>query len=368
MTIAAGILGNEDLEEVVDGEEKKGKTKKVKAEKKESYAGPELVKKYGDSVFISADFLLDEEREVLSLSPACDIALNGGIPMGGIAVFSGKSGTGKTSSALQLIANAQQVNPNRKIFYDDVEHRLAKKNLRGIHGLIINPEYFKVIQSSKEKILSAEDHINIMVQLIKDNPGSIAVIDSASALCAQSEINEDVRGNVRASGPKLMAAFCRQIAAVVRVNKCLVIIIQHMIANTGGMGGPSWIEDGGEKIKYQADVRLRIKYIEKWKEGESQVGQIIHWEVVKSALGGPIEMFDSYLRYGYGLDDVWETINMACDIGLIKKGGSWFTLSFLGEKKDEETKIQGQEKLYQFLRNNPDTYKLLYSKVKESLK
>lgn len=342
------------------------KEKVEKAEKKNSFASSDLTKKFTDGVFIDASFLLDENKEIISLSPACDINLCGGIPMGSIVSFSGKSGTGKTTTALQLASNAQATNPNRIIIYDDVEHRLSPKNLKGIHGLDTSKERFKIVRSTQEKILSAEDHLNIMIQLIKDNPGCIAIIDSSSALCSMSEMVEDVKANARASGPKLLAAFCRQIAPVVLVNKCIVIIIQHMIANTGGMGGPTWVEDGGEKIKYQADVRMRIKYIEKWTEGETRVGQIIHWEVVKSALGPPVDMFDSYLRYGYGLDDVWEVINLACDIGLIAKGGSWFTLNFVQD--EDKPKVQGQEKLYKLLRSEPETYKLLYDKVKESLK
>lgn len=344
------------------------KAKKGKATKPVSYAGAKLSKNYTDSVFIDASFLLDEKQEIISLSPACDIHLNGGIPMGSIVSFSGKSGTGKTSTALQLAANAQNADEKRIVIYDDVEHRLSPKNLKGIHGLNTSSSRFKVVRSTQEKILSAEDHLNIMIQLIKDNPGCIAIIDSSSALCSMNEMVEDVKANARASGPKLLAAFCRQIAPVVLVNKCIIIIIQHMIANTGGMGGPTWVEDGGEKIKYQADVRMRIKYIEKWVEGDNRVGQIIHWEVVKSALGPPVDMFDSYLRYGYGLDDVWEIINLACDTGLITKGGSWFSLNWLAENQDDVQKIQGQEKLSQFLRNNTEKYDLLYKKVKESLK
>lgn len=355
---------------IVETEEAPKKGKKEKAEKKESFASPDLIKTYGDSVFMSVDFLLEEKREILSLSPACDIALGGGIPMGCLAIFSGKTGTGKTSSALQLIANAQQINPNRLVIYADVEHRLSLKNLNGIHGLNTDPKYFKVVRSTREKILSAEDFVNILIKLVKDNPNCIVIVDSASALCGEGEMSEDVKANIRSPGPKIMAGFCRQVAPLVRVNNCLVIIIQHLIANTSGQGA-SWVEDGGEKVKYHADVRMRIKYIDRWKNGEALVGQIIHWEIVKSALGPPVEKFDSYLRYGYGLDDAWEIITLGCDLGLIDKGAksSWYGLSWCKpEGQEEPDKIQGQESLYQWLRENPEHYKTLHTKVREMLK
>lgn len=365
MAIIPGLSSDEPSTEL---KEKAKKAKGEKAEKKNNYAGADLVKKFGESVFIDADFLLEEKQEIINLSPACDIHLGGGIPTGSLVTFAGKSGTGKTSTALQLAANAQQSNPNRVIIYDDVEHRLKKLNLKGIHGLDISKERFKVVRSTQEKILSAEDHLNIMIQLIKDNPGCVAVIDSSSALCSMSEMVEDVKANGRASGPKLLAAFCRQIAPVILVNKCIVIIIQHVIANTSGYG-PAWVEDGGEKLKYQADVKMRIKGIEKWGDGDNRVGQIITWEIVKSALGPPVEKFESYLRYGYGLDDAWEIIDLACDIGLIKKGGAWFTLNFCKQADAEEgEKIQGQENLYQLLRSKPELYNDLLKQVKESLK
>lgn len=323
----------------------------------------ELVKKYGEGVFLDASFLLDKPKMVIPVSPALDIGLNGGIPEGSWVIFSGQAKTGKSTTALQFAANCQQKEyGSRKVFYDDVEHRLKQMNLTGIHNLITDPKQFQIIRSSKDKILSAEDHLNILVELIKDNPNSVFIIDSASALCAMGEMSEEIKASGRASGPKLLASFCRQVGPIVTVNNSIIIIIQHLIANTSGYGSP-YVEDGGQKLKYQVDVKMRIKGIEKWEAKDKRIGQIVNWEIVCSALGAPLDKVQSYLRYGYGIDHITEIIQLGCDLGLIMAGGSWYTLDYLESKP----KLQGQHNVYEYLSNNPDDYKKLEKLVKESL-
>lgn len=327
----------------------------------------DIVKKYGEGVLMDASFLAEEKKVIIPVTPALDIHLHGGIPEGTVATFSGKEGSGKTTTALQIAANAQKEEyGSRKIFYDDVEHRLKKSTLDGIHGLDYSPNKFEVIHSTKDKILSAEDHLNIVLLLLKEQTQSIFIIDSTSALCGDGEMNEDVKSDFRNASPKLIANFCRHIMPIVFVNKHLVMLTQHLITDTSGKG-LGYQEDGGTKIKHASDYRLRIKYIDKWMvgsgENEKCVGQILHWTITKSPYG-VIDKIDSYLRYGYGLDDVSEIINLACDIGLIVKGGSWFTMEFLESKQ----KLQGQENVYQFLKTNVDAFEQLKTAVKESLK
>lgn len=329
----------------------------------------EIQKKYGDGVLMDASFLLEEEKVVIPISPSIDIHLRGGIAEGTIATFSGQSGTGKSTTGLQIAANAQRKEyGSRKIFYDDVEHRLKKSNLQGIRGLDCSPERFQVIRSTKEKILSAEDHLNIVLELIKQYPQSVFIIDSASALCGLSEMSDDVKSDFRNNSPKLMANFCRHIAPIVLLNKQIVIITQHMIADTSGRSmGSGYHEDGGNKIKHGSDIRMRIKWTEKWTAGsgenERRIGQILHWQIIKSPYG-EIDKVDSYLRYGVGLDECTEIIILACDLGLITKGGAWFTFNFL----EESVKVQGQEKVYDWLVSHPEEYQTLYKMVKDSVK
>lgn len=334
-------ISNEDPAEIIET-----KTKQVSWTKR-------WEKEFGN-IFVPATSIADKKTNIISVSPSTDLAIKG-VPEGVWVVLSGPPKFGKSSMALQIAANAQQ-QYDKPIFYIDAEGRFKKMNLQ-IRGLDLNK--ITIIQSTKEKILSAESTLNIAMDILKHVPGCILIIDSTSALCAEKELTDDISANTRASGPKLMASFCRQMATVVPVQQSIVICIQHLIANTSGYGSP-YMEDGGRKIQYQADIKLRGKGIEKWKNPEGvQIGQIIKWEVNSSALGPPGGEIENYLRYGVGIDQTMELLILATDLGIIQQKGAWYSSDLLGGK------WQGQEKLYQYLENEPNKLKLLWAEVKK---
>lgn len=326
-----------------------------------------LKKEFGD-VFLSPQFIIDKKRTVLSVSPKLDIALNGGIPSGSWGIISGKSKLGKSTLALHLCAEAQKKeNGSRMCYYFDIEHRLENKNLTGIPGLQFGEDQLEIITSTKNNILTAEKTLTIAEALLKSEEGIILVLDSSSALCTEKEYGAEMSATGRNEGPKLLAQFTRKLANIVPVQDSIVIIIQHMIANTSGYG-PAFMEDGGNKIIYQSDWKLRGTAFAKWTEGAKgeesgkQIGQVNTWEVVYSALGQPNGKIESYLRFGSGIDKTWELIELACDLNIIEKGGAWFTLSFLPDK----TKVQGQKKVWDYLNSNPKERKILEKLVKEA--
>lgn len=318
----------------------------------------EINKRRGN-VVISAKDIYDEERKIISVSPNVDYALNGGIPEGSWVIFSGSPKAGKTTTALQTIANAQQ-DFNKPAYIISAEHRINKKELEGVHGLKIDD--IEVIQSSSGNILTAQILLQEATEIIKTIPGCILLIDSTSALCAEKELIEDITSQARNEGPKLLATFCRKMGSVVPVQKSIVIIIQHLIANTSGYGSP-YYEDGGRKIQYQADIKMRATSFQKWNDNkDNQIGQIISWQVMTSSLGKPGAKFESYLRYGYGLDDIKEYTTVAMDMGIILKGGSWYTIPFLDNKK-----VQGEDNLQEIFLADNDLLMKLKKEVKNLL-
>lgn len=320
----------------------------------------ELRKKYGDDIILSGEQVASDIKHVIPISPAINTIIGGGVPEGSWCSFAGPNSCGKTTMALRVAANAQKKeHGGRDVFYFDVEGRLRKKSLYGISGL--NVEKVKVIRSTKETMLSGEDFLTIATNIIKQHEKAVIIIDSVSALCPSAEITEDVSGSIRSTTPKMVASFCRQNAGVVPVMNSIVITIHHLITNTSGYG-EHLLMDGGVKIGYQADIRiLTKKKPEKWMADGSQIGQIVEWECLKSALGQPYGVTKSYIRYGYGIDDTVEVVNLAVELNIIVKKGAWFYLPFVSE----DMKFQGQEKVNEFINQNPQWIDVMVAQILE---
>jgi recombination protein RecA len=305
--------------------------------------------------------LLNTKSTLFKISPSIDLGLNGGILSGTWSLISGLPKTGKTTLALSIIAASQKNEYNkdtkRHSYYIDVEGRLKSINLSGIVGIDTNR--MTVIKSEKGNILSAEKFLSIAEKICHTCPGSILIIDSLSALCAEKELIGDMDSQTRASGPKLIAQFCRKLANVVPINDITVIAIQHLMANTSGYGQPL-LEDGGNKIQYQSDLKMRVKSIEPYKVGsgqnETRIGQIINWTVLFSPLGCvPGTTISSYLRYGMGFDNIREYIAQAIGFGIIDKKGAWY---YFGEEK-----FQGTDNLWTSMNEDPK----LLARIKEQI-
>lgn len=324
-------------------------------------------KKYGDVLFPALS-IVENTLQSFSVSPAIDIALSGGIPEGSWVSFAGPPGCGKTSTALQVMAESQKPKYNiggktRPSFYFDVEHRLKPMNLYGIHGL--NPDNIQIIRSSKERQLSAQDFLEIIKLVIRDpeNFGGVAIIDSTSALCPHDDLFDEVNGQRRSVMPKIMADFCRQMAGNVRTSQFTVIMIQHLITNTSQYGA-KWQVDGGEKVKYQADVQMFTKgKPERWGDDRHPTGQIIEWEVIKSSLGQSGLSCSSYLKYGYGLDETKEVCNIATELSVVEKAGSWYK----AKVGDTDYKWHGEEALYQAVKDDNKLLDHLFTESKKIL-
>jgi recombination protein RecA len=329
----------------------------------------DVTKTFGDEVMLSGNALVDKSLVNVPVSPSLDLVLNGGIPEGSFVVLTGQPKCGKTTTSLDFAATAQKPeyqgelkNP-REVYYLNIEGRLKKRDLEGIPHLDLNR--FHIIGSQQGKILHAEEYLQIAERIINEIPGSILIIDSYSALCTEAEITSDMDKMQRADGAKLLAKFCRKVANVIPVNKNIVIGITHLMGNPTGYGA-EFKEKSGQAIAYQTDIKIRAKTFKPWTVGNdaTQIGQEIDWQVLCSALGPPGGVITSYIRYGQGIDKHTELINLASDVGIIHKGGAWYTIS---GKDDEKIKFQGMEKIRQHLIDNPDAYTKLLNDFKQTM-
>lgn len=320
-----------------------------------------IEKKYG-SVLFDGSHIRDNAKVLIPTTPTLDISLRGGIPEGSWTLITGQKKTGKSTLALQIAANAQKM--GRHVYYLDIEHRFAQKNLTTVRHLQTTPDLFTLIASTKEKILSAQDFLNIAVDIISSHPKCVLILDSISVLCSDNEMSKEIGEAARPEGPKMFGQFCRKMASVVPINDVTFIGMLHLIANTSGYGA-AWMEDGGTKIQYQADTKLKCKTTWQWEEGNGEdkkkIGQMVDWEVAFSANGPPGDVVKTYLRYGFGYDDIWEIITLGIDFGLIAKAGAWFQFQ---PTEGEPIKVQGQAKLYEYFTNNPNELDILYTSIK----
>lgn len=349
-----------------------------------------ITKKYG-KIIESGTAVLEQlkDLDVLSVSPAIDLALGGGFREGQIVVIGGDPKTGKTTTALFAAAKAQAA--GKKVYYINTEGRLAKHNFTGIKGLDIDA--IEIIQSTDDKpMISAETYLNVMERLIKEEENLFFICDSTSNMVPQDELDGEIRTGVRNALPRLLSMFFKRTSGDVTRMKAIGVFILHNIANTGGSRfAPSKMQDCGNMIQFQAGTNLVITHRGKWevpKESGNHVGQIANWKVMTSAAGGtPLTQFQSWIRYGVGIDEAQELAQIASEFALIQAKGAWYTFTSLVEDREEPEvqkwleanhpeakteedvtkvfKFQGMEKVTNFLNENEELKDYLYRQVRE---
>ena len=305
----------------------------------------DIIKKYGD-VIHKASSIMERKVHILSVSPKIDIALGGGVPEGSLFILTGPEKVGKTVTALTFCSNAQ--NLERKIYYGNVEGRLRDRDMAGIKGL--DTEKVELVQSSPGNILSAEKYLSIFDELVARQPECVCVIDSFSALASENELTSDLADHQVMTVQKILAKFCRRIAPALPINKVTVVGITHLMANVSTFGrGKARVEKSGTALKYQTDVKLHASHTTPILQGDSQIGQTVHWQVATSAIGPPGQKVSSHIKYGRGIWKEMELADLMVDFDIVKKSGTWLMLP-------NEKKIQGKVNLAKHLEDNPEEY------------
>tara|TARA_Y100000401_G_scaffold117513_1_gene126752 strand:- start:81 stop:1163 length:1083 start_codon:yes stop_codon:yes gene_type:complete len=347
-----------------------------------------IIKDYGEIVRNGVDVLEQKKNfKTISVSPAIDIALGGGIREGSWLTLTGDPKSGKTTTAMQIASNCQK--EGRPIIYLDAEGRLKDMNFEVAE---LDPQKMTIV-APEDKPIPAEDFLDVAYKMMShpDNYGAVLIIDSISSLMPKKELDGDFSPG-RAGLPKILSIFTKKIGQLLPRQHGLIIAITHYIANTGGFGKAK-LADGGNKIQYQADTRMeiagggeKVSAVSPWTSTSGdRVGQVVNWKIICSSMGAPGGQVQSYIRYGHGIDKTQEILMLSCDLGLIDKAGAWFTCSFMNFFKDlakeikpdldvdneEELskafKFQGQDNLYTFLSENKKVVELLESSIKGML-
>lgn len=335
----------------------------------------DIEKKWGKGIMVSASAILDLPQKVISAGPSLDMALSGGIPQGSWVSISGPPKVGKTVTFLSFAAACQKV--GMRVHYFNIEMRLKEKNLRGILGLDRDPARFVLYQSRPELILSGKDHLEMAIHVLQTDPGCLVILDSVSALVESAVLEEGLGTQTRGGGAKMVSQFIDIVAAVVPVQNSIVCGVTHLIADTSGRTQGK-VEKAANRWLYQADVRLKASWASPWcvggvrnkdsgeSEGGREIGKIVHWFCQESALGPPGIRCDGRIRYGVGVDGIYEIMEMARAASLLVPSGSWYEFTFLDEP--DKPKVQGAEKAYALLAAHPDWVELLKTKVLDFLR
>lgn len=364
--------------------------KKSKAVEYDDPTVATLCKKYGNVIESGTKVLESlETYDTISVSPALDMALGGGLREGQVVVMTGDPKTGKTTTALYAAAKAQA--KGKKVYYLNTEGRLTKQNFRGIKGLDIDA--IQIVQATDDTpIVSAETYLNIMERLLKEEENLFLICDSTSNMVPQDEIDGEIRTGVRNALPRLLSMFFKRISGDVSRMKAIAVFITHNIANTGGSRfAPSKMADCGNMLQFQAGTNMVITHRGKWevpKESGNHVGQVANWVIKTSAAGGtPMSTAASWIRYGVGIDESQEIAQIATDFALIQAKGAWYTIQCLVDNKDQilvtnylkdnevdvddleavtkAFKFQGMEKLVNFLNDNQDLRDIVIEEVRD---
>jgi recombination protein RecA len=266
-----------------------------------------------------------------------DIALGiGGLPRGRVIEIYGPESSGKTTLALQVVAEAQK--KGGICAFVDAEHAL-------------DPTYAKKLGVKIEELLisqpdAGEQALEITNTLVSSGAVDVIVVDSVAALTPKAELEGEMGDSLPGLQARLMSQALRKLTGSISKSRTMVIFINQIRMKIGIMFGNPETTTGGNALKFYASVRLDIRRIGQIKEREEAVGNQTRVKVVKNKVAPPFKQVEFDIMYGEGISKTGELVDLGVKAGIIEKSGAWF--SFDGERIG-----QGRENSKQFLKDHP---------------
>lgn len=296
-------------------------------------------KDYGDGAIMRLGENKAMDVDVIPTgSMLLDFALGvGGMPRGRIIELYGPESSGKTTVALHVVAEAQKL--GGEAAFIDVEHAL-------------DPTYAKTIGVDTDNLLisqpdSGEQALDICDLLVRSGGVDIVVVDSVAALTTRAEIDGDMGDAHVGQLARLMSQAMRKLTAVISRTNTVVIFINQLREKIGIMFGNPETTPGGRALKFYASVRLDVRKGELIKEDGEIIGAKTKIKVTKNKVAPPFKECVVDLIYGKGISRLGEVVDLATDLDIIHKSGSWFSYN--------NNKIgQGREKVLKYLEENKD--------------
>jgi recombination protein RecA len=284
-------------------------------------------------------------------SISIDYALGiGGVPRGRVVEIYGPESSGKTTLALQVIAQAHKA--GGMAAFIDAEHALdaayARKLGVDLDNLLVSqPDH-------------GEQALEIVEVLIRSGGLDVVVVDSVAALVPKSEIEGEMGDAQMGLQARLMSQALRKLTGVVSKSKTTLIFINQLRDKIGVMFGSPETTTGGRALKFYSSVRIDIRRIASIKDGDQVIGGRTRVKVVKNKMAPPFREAEFDIMYGEGISMEGDLLDLAVDKRIIEKSGSWF--SYAGDRLG-----QGRENAKQFLKENPDIRQIIEDRVRKEL-
>jgi recombination protein RecA len=311
-----------------------------------------LDKTYGKGTIMRLGDAPIEEMEVIpSGSLTLDLALGvGGYPKGRIIEIYGPESSGKTTLAIHAIAECQKQGGIAAII--DAEHAFDQFYAQ------------KLGVNIKELLISQPDNgeqaLEIADNIIRSGAVDLVIVDSVAALTPKAEIEGEMGDSQMGLQARLMSKALRKLTGSISKAGCTCIFINQLRDKIGVMFGNPETTTGGNALKFYSSIRIDIRRSSQIKEGEDVIGNNIKVKVVKNKVAPPFKKAEFDIMYGEGISKVGEILDLAVELNLIKKSGSWFSYG--------ETKLgQGRDAVKQIIKDNKELMNELEQKIKEAL-
>jgi recombination protein RecA len=280
-----------------------------------------------------------------------DYALGiGGLPRGRVVEIFGPESSGKTTLALQVIAEAQKT--GGMAAFVDAEHALDAQ-----YAQKLGVELDNLLVSQPD---NGEQALEIVEVLVRSNSVDVVVVDSVAALVPKAEIEGEMGEAQMGLQARLMSQALRKLTGVVSKSKTTLIFINQLREKIGVMFGNPETTTGGRALKFYASVRIDIRRIASIKDGDQIIGGRTRVKVVKNKMAPPFREAEFDVMYGEGVSREGDLLDLAVDKRIVEKSGAWFAYS--GERLG-----QGRENAKQFLKDNPAVRQAIEDRVRRDL-
>ena len=284
-------------------------------------------------------------------SLALDAALGiGGVPKGRIIEIYGPESSGKTTLALHILAEAQK--RGGEVAFVDAEHALDP-----VYAAALGVDTDNLLVSQPD---TGEQALEITDALVRSGAIDAVVVDSVAALTPRAEIEGEMGDAFVGLQARLMSQALRKLAGTIAKTNCVVIFINQLRMKIGVMYGNPETTTGGNALKFYSSVRLDVRRIEAIKEGGNVIGNKTRVKVVKNKVAPPFREAVFEILYGQGISKWGELVDLAVQMDIIQKSGSWFSMG-------DERIGQGANSVKDYLMNNPDIAEQVEAQVRENL-